>query len=127
MGHIPTMFDCVFEPTLSMITNNFVDYPEIRESFYHFLNMVVQHCFEGLFVGMFLCPLRFIFIISLAILRMAPQQQKLVMQSVIWGFRHTMNLIAETALTVPSPLFLLAIVFSDLMIFVRSSRPCSRM
>jgi exportin-1 len=101
LTHVPTMLDCIFEPTLQMITRNFEDSPEIREGFYHFLNMVVQHCFEG--PSPCLIPLLFSFALIfsiVAILRMQMPQQTMVVKAVIWGFRHTMNTVAETSLIV---------------------------
>jgi len=108
INHVPTMLDCVFESTLSMITRNFEDYPEIRESFYLFLNMVTQHCFEGTFVPrLSILVSSSLTALDLAILRMSTAQQKLVMQSVVWGFRHTMHNVSETALQVRSTHFVL--------------------
>ncbi|KAK2194302.1 hypothetical protein NP493_116g05018 [Ridgeia piscesae] len=76
---IPQIFDAVFECTLDMINKDFQDYPEHRTSFFLLLQAVNSHCFQ-------------------AFLTIPPAQFKLVLDSVIWAFKHTMRNVADTGL-----------------------------
>ncbi|KAL6541435.1 Exportin-1 [Orobanche gracilis] len=76
---IPRIFEAVFQCTLEMITTNFEDYPEHRLKFFSLLRAIATHCFP-------------------ALIRLSSEQLKLVMDSIIWAFRHTERNIAETGL-----------------------------
>lgn len=76
---VPRIFEAIFECTLEMITKNFEDYPEHRLKFFSLLRAIATHCFPAL-----VC--------------LSSQQLKLVMDSIIWAFRHTERNIAETGL-----------------------------
>lgn len=76
---VPRIFEAVFQCTLEMITKNFEDYPEHRLKFFSLLRAIATHCF-------------------VALIRLSPEQLKLVMDSIIWAFRHTERNIAETGL-----------------------------
>ncbi|XP_026401842.1 protein EXPORTIN 1A-like [Papaver somniferum] len=76
---VPHIFEAVFECTLGMITKNFEDYPEHRLKFFSLLRAIATHCFPALII-------------------LSSQQLKLVMDSIIWAFRHTERNIAETGL-----------------------------
>ncbi|PKI39484.1 hypothetical protein CRG98_040160 [Punica granatum] len=76
---VPRIFEAVFQCTLEMITKNFEDYPEHRLKFFSLLRAIAAHCFP-------------------ALIRLSSQQIKLVMDSIIWAFRHTERNIAETGL-----------------------------
>ncbi|GLT29273.1 hypothetical protein SLA2020_041500 [Shorea laevis] len=76
---VPRIFEAVFQCTLEMITKNFEDYPEHRIKFFSLLRAIATHCFP-------------------ALIRLSSQQLKLVMDSIIWAFRHTERNIAETGL-----------------------------
>ncbi|KAK4740659.1 hypothetical protein SAY87_024247 [Trapa incisa] len=76
---VPRIFEAVFQCTLEMITKNFEDYPEHRLKFFSLLRAIASHCFP-------------------ALIRLSSQQIKLVMDSIIWAFRHTERNIAETGL-----------------------------
>ncbi|ESW03526.1 hypothetical protein PHAVU_011G020900 [Phaseolus vulgaris] len=76
---VPRIFEAVFQCTLEMITKNFEDYPEHRLKFFSLLRAIATHCFPAL-----IC--------------LSSQQMKLVMDSIIWAFRHTERNIAETGL-----------------------------
>ncbi|XP_061355283.1 protein EXPORTIN 1A isoform X1 [Gastrolobium bilobum] len=76
---VPRIFEAVFQCTLEMITKNFEDYPEHRLKFFSLLCAIATHCFNAL-----IC--------------LSSQQLKLVMDSIIWAFRHTERNIAETGL-----------------------------
>ncbi|KAG4993011.1 hypothetical protein JHK82_029757 [Glycine max] len=87
---VPQIFEAVFQCTLEMITKNFEDYPEHRLKFFSLLRAIATHCFPALIclssqpVPDVVCNLF--------------QQLKLVMDSIIWAFRHTERNIAETGL-----------------------------
>ncbi|CAK9231678.1 unnamed protein product [Sphagnum troendelagicum] len=76
---VPQIFEAVFACTLEMITKNFEDYPEHRLKFFFLLRAIASHCFRALF-------------------SLSSQQLKLVMDSIIWAFRHTERNVAETGL-----------------------------
>ncbi|KAF5795519.1 putative importin-beta domain, armadillo-like helical, exportin-1/Importin-beta [Helianthus annuus] len=76
---VPRIFEAVFQCTLEMITKNFEDYPEHRLKFFSLLQAIATHCFGALIL-------------------LSPEQLKLVMDSVMWAFRHTERNIAETGL-----------------------------
>ncbi|KAM3863146.1 exportin-1 [Diretmus argenteus] len=76
-GEIPQIFDAVFECTLNMINKNFEEFPEHRTHFFYLLQAVNSHCFP-------------------AFLAIPPAQFKLVLDSIIWAFKHTMRNVADT-------------------------------
>ncbi|KAI8098786.1 nuclear export factor CRM1 [Halteromyces radiatus] len=78
---VPVILEATFEPTLNMITKDFSEFPEHRTGFYNMLRAINQHCFQ-------------------ALLDLAPAQFKLVIDSVVWGFKHTMRDIADTGLQI---------------------------
>lgn len=56
---------------------NFEEYPEHRTHFFYLLQAVNSHCFP-------------------AFLAIPPAQFKLVLDSIIWAFKHTMRNVADT-------------------------------
>ncbi|GFQ86528.1 exportin-1 [Trichonephila clavata] len=78
---IPKIFDHVFECTLDMINKDFEEFPEHRTNFFHLLNKAVEFCFP-------------------ALMNIAPAQFKLVLDSIIWAFKHTMRNVADTGLNI---------------------------
>lgn len=80
-SQVPKIFDAVFECTLEMINKNFEEYPEHRTNFYLLLHAVNNHCFP-------------------AFLSIPPAQFKLVLDSIIWAFKHTMRNVADTGLNI---------------------------
>lgn len=78
---IPKIFDAVFECTLDMINKDFEEFPEHRTNFFLMLQAVNQFCFS-------------------AFLTIPAAQFKLVLDSVIWAFKHTMRNVADTGLTI---------------------------
>uniref|UniRef100_A0A1A9URN0 Exportin-1 n=1 Tax=Glossina austeni TaxID=7395 RepID=A0A1A9URN0_GLOAU len=80
-NEVPKVFDAVFECTLDMINKNFEDYPQHRISFYELLQAVNAHCFK-------------------AFLNIPPAQFKLVFDSVVWAFKHTMRNVADIGLNI---------------------------
>lgn len=80
-NEVPKIFDAVFECTLDMINKNFEDYPQHRTSFYELLQAVNRFCFK-------------------AFLNIPPAQFKLVFDSIVWAFKHTMRNVAELGLQI---------------------------
>lgn len=80
-SEIPQIFDAVFECTLDMIKKNFEDYPQHRVAFYELLQQVNAHCFD-------------------AFLNIPPAQFKLVFDSIVWAFKHTMRNVADMGLQI---------------------------
>ena len=78
---IPKIFDAVFECTLLMINRDFEEFPEHRKNFFMLLQAVNQHCFP-------------------ALLQIQGPQFKLILDSVIWAFKHTMRDVAEIGLEI---------------------------
>ena len=78
---VPKIFDAVFECTLLMINRDFEEFPEHRKNFFMLLQAVNQHCFS-------------------ALLQIQPPQFKLVLDSIIWAFKHTMRDVAEIGLEI---------------------------
>ena len=63
-----------------MITRNFGDYPDHRLRFFALLHAITNNCFATL-------------------LALSPPQLKLLMDSIVWAFRHTERNVAETGLS----------------------------
>lgn len=80
-GEIPAILDAVFQPTLEMITTNMLDHPEHRIGFFKFLREANAHCFFGLF-------------------NVPATHQKLIVDSIVWAFKHTERNISETGLEI---------------------------
>ena len=64
-----------------MINKDFQEFPEHRTNFFILLQQVVTHCFQ-------------------ALLNIPPTQFKLVLDSIIWAFKHTMRNVADTGLNI---------------------------
>jgi len=77
----PKIFTHIFEPTLQMITGDFVQFPEHRVAFYNLLKGLLEHCFS-------------------AFVAMSEAQWKRLVEAIIWGFRHDVRSVAETALKI---------------------------
>ncbi|XP_076658878.1 exportin-1 emb [Halictus rubicundus] len=78
---IPKIFDAVFECTLEMINKDFEEFPEHRTNFFLLLQAVNMYCFPAFLV-------------------IRPAQFKLVLDSIIWAFKHTMRNVADTGLQI---------------------------
>ena len=64
-----------------MINQNFEDYPEHRLNFYKLIQAINTHCFPAIFA-------------------IPPEHQKLVVDAIIWAFRHTDRTISELGLDI---------------------------
>ena len=78
---IPTVMDAIFEKTLEMITTNMFDYPEHRIAFFTFLQEPNKNSFYGLF-------------------SIPAHHQKLVIDSIVWAFKHTERNMSEAGLEI---------------------------
>ena len=96
MEEVPRIFEAVFECTLQMITRDFESYPEHRLRFFAFLRAVATKCFRALFA-------------------LPPAHLQLVMDSIVWAFRHTERNVAETGLA----------LLLELMVSFSSSEHCN--
>ncbi|RHY30753.1 hypothetical protein DYB25_013618, partial [Aphanomyces astaci] len=75
----PGMLEAVFECTLQMITRNFEDFPEHRVNFFKLLKAVNEFCVDALF-------------------NIPSEHFKLVVDSIVWAFKHTERNVADTGL-----------------------------
>ncbi|RHY69704.1 hypothetical protein DYB38_010760, partial [Aphanomyces astaci] len=73
----PGMLEAVFECTLQMITRNFEDFPEHRVNFFKLLKAVNEFCVDALF-------------------NIPSEHFKLVVDSIVWAFKHTERNVADT-------------------------------
>lgn len=78
---IPAILEAVFECTLNMINKDFQEFPEHRTNFFQLLSAINDSCFE-------------------AFLNLPPIQFKLVLDSIIWGFKHSMRNVTEISLEI---------------------------
>ncbi|KAF9365366.1 Karyopherin transporter [Mortierella sp. NVP85] len=78
---IPIILESVFDVTLNMINKDFAEYPDHRVGFFRLVRSISQSCFQ-------------------ALMKLPPTQLRLVMDSVVWGFKHTMRDIADMGLTI---------------------------
>ena len=75
------VFDYLFMMTLPMINKDFSEYPEHRNGFYLVLKSTVVNCFQ-------------------AIYKLNPEQFKLLLDSIAWGFKHTQTDVMEEGLEI---------------------------
>ncbi|KAF9417464.1 Karyopherin transporter, partial [Podila epigama] len=78
---IPIILESVFDVTLNMINKDFSEYPDHRVGFFKLVRSISQSCFP-------------------ALMKLPPAQLRLVMDSVVWAFKHTMRDIADTGLQI---------------------------
>jgi len=78
---VPRIFEALFQCTLEMITKNFEDFPDHRIMFFKLLRSSNSQCFS-------------------ALLKLHPAQFKLVIDSIVWAFKHLEKNIADTGLNI---------------------------
>ncbi|EEB06315.1 nuclear export receptor Crm1 [Schizosaccharomyces japonicus yFS275] len=78
---IPIILEAVFGSTLEMISKDFSEYPEHRTSFFQLLRAINLNCFP-------------------ALLNIPAPTFKLVMNSIVWSFKHVSRDIQETGLNI---------------------------
>jgi len=66
---VPTIMENVFECTLDMISQDFLEFPEHRVEFFNLLRAINLHCFP-------------------ALLKLDNRQFKLVVKSILWASKH---------------------------------------
>lgn len=93
---VPAILDAVFEPTLTMINQDFSEFPEHRVGFFKLLRAINLNCFPGMRLLILESPPRTNNFTAL--LGIPPPQFKLFMDSIIWAIKHTMRDIADTGL-----------------------------
>jgi exportin-1 len=96
---VPKIFDAVFECTLIMINRDFEEFPEHRKNFFMLLQAVNQHCFPGMCIKR-LFAVFFNARSFSALIQIPGPQFKLVLDSIIWAFKHTMRDVAEIGLEI---------------------------
>ena len=64
-----------------MITANFEDYPEHRMNFFKLVEAINGYCFPAIF-------------------QIPPAHQRMLVEAIVWAFRHTARDIGETGLTI---------------------------
>ncbi|KAI9179359.1 Karyopherin transporter [Blastocladiella emersonii ATCC 22665] len=80
-SQVGPILQSVFACTLEMINKEMVEYPEHRTGFFKLLEALVKHCFD-------------------AIVLLPADLFQQVMNSVIWGFKHTMRDIGNRSLVI---------------------------
>ncbi|KAF9438397.1 Karyopherin transporter [Entomortierella beljakovae] len=78
---IPIILESVFDVTLNMINKDFSEYPDHRVGFFKLVQAISQKCFQ-------------------ALIKLPAAQLRLIMDSVVWGFKHTMRDIADMGLSI---------------------------
>lgn len=78
---VPAIMGATFECTLSMITENFEDFPDHRISFFKLLRSINTHCFGALLLA-------------------SGKEFDLVMQSIFWAMKHIERNIGDTGLNI---------------------------
>ncbi|KAG0367898.1 CRM1 C terminal-domain-containing protein [Gamsiella multidivaricata] len=78
---IPLILESVFDVTLNMINKDFAEYPDHRVGFFKLVRAISQSCFP-------------------ALMKLPPAQLRLIMDSVVWAFKHTMRDIADMGLSI---------------------------
>eukprot|EP00051_Salpingoeca_urceolata_P013954 m.176775 g.176775 ORF g.176775 m.176775 type:complete len:1074 (+) comp17952_c4_seq1:181-3402(+) len=79
--HVLKIFGAVFDSTLSMINTDFANFPEHRTSFYLLLQAIVSKCFS-------------------AFADLTEAQFAMVVDAIVWGFKHPMRNVADTSLKI---------------------------
>ena len=78
---VPKIFQSLVECTLNMITKNFEDFPDHRVKFFNLILAINTKCFRAFFL-------------------LRAEQFKIVIDSVVWAFRHLERNIADTGLSI---------------------------
>ncbi|KAJ3388329.1 Karyopherin transporter [Entophlyctis sp. JEL0112] len=81
LDKVSPILDAVFECTLNMINKDFENYPEHRSAFFKMMHAINTCCFP-------------------ALLQLPAPTFKLFLDSVVWGFKHTMRDISDLGLQI---------------------------
>lgn len=98
--YVPAIFEGVFEPTLDMIKQDFVEYPEHRLNFFKLLRAIDMHCFSGKNLTVDpVSPVQSAYqLLTTALPKLSPSQFKAFMNSIVWAIKHPGRDVAETGL-----------------------------
>lgn len=96
--HIGAIMDSIIETTLCMINNNFTEFPEQRASFYRLLRAINLHCSNGM-PSRGSLEFQIPIYVIIALPSFQSKQLKLVMDSILWGMKHSLRDISDLALT----------------------------
>jgi exportin-1 len=77
--YIPDILNCLFESTLSMISDNFTNFMDFRRNFFTLIRNIVDFCLEGLF-------------------QTSDESFKVFIDSIIWAIKHYQIELAEIGL-----------------------------
>ena len=75
------MLSATFPNTLTSFTLDFSEFPEHRVAFFKLIQAINLHCFP-------------------ALLALPPPQFKMVIDSIVWAFKHTIRDVAEAGLNI---------------------------
>eukprot|EP00040_Diaphanoeca_grandis_P010671 m.54674 g.54674 ORF g.54674 m.54674 type:complete len:1076 (+) comp21955_c0_seq1:406-3633(+) len=78
-SQVLNIFTAIFESTISMISKDFIEFPEHRVAFYDLLLVITKHCFQ-------------------AFAELNEQQFQMVINAIVWGLQHPIRHVAETSL-----------------------------
>ena len=78
---VPTVFNALFQVTLEMINKDFEEFPEHRLHLYLLLQSMVSLTFP-------------------ALIQLSPDKFKLVFDSIVWAFKHSMRNVADIGLDI---------------------------
>ncbi|KAI9216075.1 CRM1 C terminal-domain-containing protein [Blastocladiella britannica] len=78
-AHVHAILGAVFGCTLEMINKELVEFPEHRVGFFRLLEVLVKHCFQ-------------------AVVMLPTEQFQQLIDSLVWGFKHTMRDIGNRSL-----------------------------
>ena len=78
---VSPVLDAVFEGTLAMISRDFTQYPDHRQGFFRLIAAINTNCFA-------------------ALIQLNPRYFKLIMDSIVWAFKHSMRDIADIGLII---------------------------
>lgn len=77
--YVPDILNCLFESTLTMISNNYTDYMDFRRNYFNLIKNIVENSLEGLFES-------------------TEENFKTCINSIIWGIKHYQIELAEIGL-----------------------------
>ena len=77
--HIPDILNCLFESTLSMISNNYTDFMDFRRNYFNLIKAIIDNSLEGLFEA-------------------SEESFKIWIDSIIWGIKHYQIELADICL-----------------------------
>ncbi|OUC43436.1 CRM1 protein [Trichinella nativa] len=78
---VPKILDALFGCTLEMINKDFEDFPEHRINFFQFIRSIIVNCFTALML-------------------IPPAQFTLIVDAIVWAFKHTTRNITEIGLEI---------------------------